>query len=316
VRYFQSTGGATFATSAGGTLVHQSSPPVTQMEWFDRGGRSLGGVGTPGEYLDLCLSSDARKLLFSRTLPRIGTYDVWALDIGRGTEIRLTPGSNSDFAGMWLPGGTAIVYSAVDGALPRLHRLDLSTGRSEVLLGPTGFQNASDVSPDGRTLAYSELTPAGDRAPWALPLAGGGRPVRILPPGQKGGSLRFSPDGRFVAFLSAESGAYEAYVAPYPGPGERVRLSTGGAQGLRWPRAGNEILYLSAGGRMVSVPVHTAPALQLGAPKTLFAVAPDAAWQDFDATADGRRILAIVQKIDANRLPLTVTTRWPLAAGK
>jgi Tol biopolymer transport system component len=311
VRYFRSTGGAAYATSVGGTLAYQSSDHVMQLAWLDRTGHELGTLGSPGDYLDLCLAPDGRKLLFSRTLPRIGTYDVWSYDIARGTETRITPSTNSDFSGTWLPGGHHIVYSAVESGWPRLHRLDLETGKAEAMLGPTGFQTATDLSPDGRTLAYVERPPAGDLAAWTLPLSGGAAPARLTPPGFRVSVARFSPDGRYVAFVSDESGTFEVYVAPFPGPGERIRLSTTGAKVLRWPRTGNEILYLSLDRKIVSVPVRTAPVLQLGAPKVLFTLAGDGVWPEFDVTPDGQRILAIVPRIDADRLPLTVVAHWP-----
>jgi Tol biopolymer transport system component len=311
VRYFRSTGGAAYATSAGGTLVYQSSGPVMQLVWLDRTGRELATVGSPGNYLDLSLAPDGRRLLFSRTLPRIGTYDVWSYDISRGTETRLTPSTNSDFSPVWLPGGRHIVYSAVESGLPRLHRLDLDTGTAEVMLAPTGFQTATDLSPDGRTLAYVERTPDGSVAALTLPLTGGGAPARLTPPGFHVSVARFSPDGSHVAFISDESGTFEVYVALFPGPGERVRLSTDGAKALRWPRAGNEILYLSQDRKVVSVPVRTAPVLQLGAPKVLFTLAGGGVWPEFDVTPDGLRILAIVPRVDADQLPLTVVTNWP-----
>ena len=316
VRYFLSTGAGAFATSAGGTLVYHPHGSVDQLAWVDRSGHETGTLGSPGHYLDLCLAADGRKLLFSRSLPRIETYDVWSYDIARGTETRLTPSPNSDFGGRWLPGGRSIVYSGVESALPMLHRLDLDTGRSELLLKPTGFQTACDVSPDGSTLAYGELTPGGDRATWARPLVGGGPPVRMLPPGVMNDGARFSPDGRYFAFLSSESGTSEAYVAPYPGPGERVRLSTGGAYALCWPRAANEILYLATDGKVVAVPVQTAPELRLGTPKVLFTLKADGLWADFDVTPDGQRILAIVPRVDASQLPLDVVVNWPQAVGR
>jgi dipeptidyl aminopeptidase/acylaminoacyl peptidase len=167
------------------------------------------------------------------------------------------------------------------------------------------------VSPDGHTLAYVERTPAGNLAAWTLPLGGGAPPARLAPPGFHVSVARFSPDGRYVAFVSDESGTWEVYIAPFPGPGERIRLSTAGASVLRWPRDGNEILYLSLDRKVVSVPVRTAPVLQLGTPKVLFTLAGDSAWPDFVATADGQRILAIVPRVDADQLPLTVVAHWP-----
>jgi Tol biopolymer transport system component len=316
VRYFLSTCAGAYATSAGGTLVYQPHGNLNQMAWLDRTGRELGTLGSPGDYNDVSLASDGSKLLFSRSLPRIGTYDVWSYDIARGTETRLTLSLDSDFKGRWLAGGRSIVYSAVESALPRLRRLDLDTGKSEPLLGPTGFQTASDVSPDGRTLAYGELARGGDRASWALPLAGSGAPVRMLPPGIRNGGVRFSPDGRYIAFLSSESGTTEAYLAPYPGPGERVRLSVGGASELCWPRTSNEILYAAADGRVVSVPVRTSPGLRLGAARVLFTLKANGLWSDFDVTPDGQRILAIVPRVDASQLPLTVVVNWPQAVDR
>ena len=313
VRYFLSTGAGAFATSAGSMLVYHPHGNVNQLAWLDRTGRELGTLGSPGEYLDVCLAPDGRKLLFSRSLPRIGTYDVWSYDVTRGTETRLTPSLNSDFDGKWLPGGRSIVYSGVESALPVLHRLDLDSGKSDLLLRPTGFQTASDVSPDGSLLAYGERTSAGDLAAWAIPLAGGGSPVRMISPGIRAEGAWFSPDGRYIAFQSNESGTTEAYVTRYPGPGERVRLSIDGASGLFWPRGSNEILYLSADGKVVSVPVRTTPELQLGTPKVLFTLKADALWTDFDVTPDGQRILAIVPRVDASQLPLTVLVNWPQA---
>lgn len=316
VSYFQSTGAGSYATSAAGTLVYQPSRDVMQIAWLDRTGHELGTLGPPGDYIDLCLAPDGNRLLFSRALPRIGTYDVWSYDIARETETRITPGANSDFAGLWLPGGRSIVYSGVEKGLPTLHRYDLETGKTDLLVAPTGFQVAADLSPDGRTLAYFERRPATGSTVWTTPLAGGAAPSRIFPAGFDIGDARFSPDGRYVAFLSNESGRFELYVAPFPGPGERVRISTGGAVLVRWPRAGNEMLYLSPDGKLVSVPVRTAPGLQLGTPSTLFALTGLGNWHDFDVTPDGRRILAIVQQVDANQLPLTVVAHWPQTVGK
>ncbi len=316
VRYFLSTGAGAYATSAGGTPVYQPHPNVNQLAWLDRTGREFGALASPGDYLDVCLAPDGRRLLFSRSLPRIGTYDVWSYDLARGTETRLTPSLNSDFDGKWLPGGRSIVYSGVENALPVLHRLDLDSGKSEILLRPTGFQTADDVSPDGRMLAYCERTPAGDRAAWAMPLAGNGPPVRMLPPGIRTGGAQFSPDGRYIAFLSRESGMSEAYVTRFPGPGERIRLSIGGAAGMCWPRGENEILYLGADGKIVSVPARTDPELQLGSPKVLITLKADSLWTDFDVTPDGQRILAIVPRVDASQLPLTVVVNWPQTVGR
>jgi len=142
-----------------------------------------------------------------------------------------------------------------------------------------------------------------------VPLRGDGPPTALLPVSLGAevafSLLRFSPDGRFIAFVSDESGQLEAYVTPYPGPGERTRVSSGGSHLLRWSRDGKELIYLSADRRLVSVPIRTDPTLQLGEPTVLFELKGHP-WIAFDVSADGERLLAVVPEIVANELPLTV----------
>jgi hypothetical protein len=109
--------------------------------------------------------------------------------------------------------------------------------------------------------------------------------------------------------ITTESGQPEVYVTAYPRPEERIRVSTGGAQYLRWSRDGRELLYLSADRHMISVPVRTSPSLELGIPTALFAV-NGPGWVGFDVSPDGKRFLAIVPKIVANELPLDVVVNW------
>ena len=109
--------------------------------------------------------------------------------------------------------------------------------------------------------------------------------------------------------ITGESGQPEVYVTAYPGPGERIRVSTGGARGLRWSRDGRELLYLSADGHMMSVPVRMSPSPELGAPTALFEL-KGSVWAGFDVSPDGKRFLAIVPKIVADELPLTVVANW------
>jgi Tol biopolymer transport system component len=211
----------------------------------------------------------------------------------------------------------SVAYSAVRASsrAPQLFRKDLATGREEELLPDGGFQIAQDVSPDGKSLVYIEGSEHGWSDVWALPLSGGGKPVALLRAPFSKGDVRFSPDGRYLAMITSESGQPEVYVTAYPGPGERIRVSTGGAQSLRWSRDGRELLYLSADQRMMSVPVKTSPSLVLGAPTALFAV-NGKGWTGVDVSPDGNRFLAIVPKVVADELPLNVVVNWTSEVGK
>jgi serine/threonine protein kinase/Tol biopolymer transport system component len=311
IRFFLSTGGAAFATSGSGTLVYQSGRMLSRLVWFDRSGRKTGTVGVQGNYLNMAVAPDGRRILFDRTLPGPETYDVWSMDVERGVETRITTNSfTSEFGPLWLPDGKSIVYSATLETQPNLFRRDLATGKEEALAPAIAFQFANDVTRDGRTLVYSERTQRGNWDLMTLPLGGPGKPAALLPSSFNKANLTFSPDGDFIVFRSDESGRFEAYVAPFPGPGEVIRISTAGARMVRWSRDGREIFILSGDRRLVSLPVRTSPSLQVGAPVTLFEVTlldvKGAGWNSFDVSPDGKRFLAIVPEVVADRLPLTV----------
>jgi poly(3-hydroxybutyrate) depolymerase len=125
--------------------------------------------------------------------------------------------------------------------------------------------------------------------------------------------------------ISSESGRPEVYVTSFPGPGERVRVSTGGARHLRWSRDGQELFYISSDQRLISVPVRTSPALELGAATPLFSLqrggtemgAPDrGVTSGFDVSADGKRFLVVFPEVIADELPLTVIANWAAEARK
>jgi len=316
VNYFMSTGAAAFATSAGGVLVFQPRDDADRFVWFDRTGREIGTFGEPSNLLGVFIPPDGRAVLFARARPDLGTYDVWSYDAERNVETRITSAPDSEFAARWLPGGRSIVYSTVRGRNPRLVRRDLATGREDELLSSEGFQEAADVSPDGRTLAYFERPDRGSFDLWTLPLSGGGKPRRLLEGPSLDDEARFSPDGRYLALVSSESGQPEVYALPFPGPGEKTRVSTGGARVARWSRDGREILYLTPDGRLMSAPVRTAPTLVVGEPRVLFDLKGRPTWQSFDVSADGRRLLAVVPVLVADRAPLSVVVNWPASLDK
>jgi hypothetical protein len=150
-----------------------------------------------------------------------------------------------------------------------------------------------------------------------------GQPSKLLnvfiPGGRSRRSFRPSPrrsrDIRRLVVrrraLSTESGQPEAYVMPFPGPGEKTRVSTGGASVVRWSRDGRELLYLSADRHMVAVPVRTFPLLRLGVPIPLFELKGRSSWPAFDVSTDGTRLLAIVPESIADERPLSVVVNWP-----
>ena len=307
VRYALTPGTAAFAVSRTGTLIYQARENVMRLTWFDRTGREVETIGPPGLYQNVAVSPDGRRLLFDRARPGIRAYDVWLRDLERGTETPVTSAIDTETAPRWLPDGR-IVYSVVRGSPPQLVRRDLATGREEDLLPAGRMQFAQDFSPDGKTLVYAERTDFFHL--WTMPLSGTGKPTPFLQGPFEKNQVRFSPDGRYISLIADESGRSEAYVTAFPGPGERIRVSTGGAQSPRWSRDGRELFYLSGDRRLMSVAVRTAPSLELGAPQALFDVPGKWSWSTFDVSPDGKRFLAVVPEVVANELPLSVVANW------
>jgi Tol biopolymer transport system component len=314
VRYFYSTASAGFAARAG-TIAYLSQPDASRLAWFDRGGREVARLGASGTYLDVTLAADGKRLLFDRARPGLETYHVWSYDLERGVEAPVTSGLDTEVYPRLLADGKSMIFSAVRGTPPLLRRRDLATGQETPLTeGRRAFQMAQDVSPDGRSLVFTERTETGNFDIWSLAQDGSAKPVALLQSSFDKRNVRFSPDGRFIAFISNEAGRAEAYVMPFPGPGEKVRVSEGGAQLLRWGRDG-ALYYLSGEMRFVTVPVRTSPVLQVGAPKTLFTVG-ERGWVDFDVSADAQKILAIVPEIVGDESPLNVLVNWSPETGK
>ena len=253
-----------------------------------------------------------------RQQPRLGTYDLWSLDVERNVEQRLTSDPTSEIAPVWMTGG-AIVFSADRGGPPHLYRKDLVTGAETEMQPGRGLQFSEDVSPDGKILLFTQRAVSTFDI-WMMPLTPPGKasPLIETPFDEGRGSVRFSPDGRFIAYASDESGRSEVYIAPFPPTGAKTRVSTGGGALPRWRRDGQELFYISADRHLSSVQVRTTPSLLLGASQTLFAVeggrvwtdpTGNSAWTDFDVSLDGRRFLAVIPQA-ANEQPLTVVLNW------
>jgi Tol biopolymer transport system component len=316
VAYFLTNGYAYFAASLSGTLVYQAHENASRLAWFDRSGREISRVGRSGNYLNVSIGRDGRRIFYDRTAAGIGTWDIWSHDLERDVETRVTSAPTTEVHPIEIPDGKTIVYAATSSGQPQLVRRDLATGREEPLLPGAGtFQTPQDLSPDGRTLLYAERSAQTPFDIWALPLSAGARPVPVVQSSADKQSARFSPDGRFVSFTSDESGHSEAYVAPFPGPGQRTRISAGGAHGIRWSSDGRELFYVSDDGMLMSVPVATSPSLQVGRPSELFRIPGRGWWIDFAVARDGR-FLAIVPEVEADEQPLTVVVNWAAASGR
>ena len=189
-------------------------------------------------------------------------------------------------------------------------------------LDPSGSrQSPVSVSPDGRFLAFDQKdSQSGDDA-WVLPLSDGApaQPVARSRFGE--GSAKFSPDGRWVAYSSDESGRPQVYIQPFPGPGPKLQVSSDGGTDPQWRREGGELYYRSRG-RMMVVSLATSPSPHVSAPRQLWAEPkytvgsgsscgmPGVTSSNYDVTPDGQRFLMVRDDVDVASTRIVVVMNW------
>jgi len=307
--WFHPTGSATFSTSGNGVLVFGSGQRATRLVWVDRSGQETGALGDPGQFESPRLSPDGRKVALLRVDPRVGTTDLWVVDRERDTTVRLTSDPGAEFRPVWSPDGRRLVFSADWTAVPNLHVQALDGSPASELLPPTGtVQVPTDWSADGRFILYMIRDPQTQYDLWILPLSGERKPVPFLRTPAREIDARASADGRWVAYVSDESGREEVYVSPLASAGERWRVSSAGGNLPRWRWDGRELFYRSADGHLMAAPVRGGADFEAGAPVALFRVA-STPWTDFDVTPDGQAFLT-ESGGGTGSLPLTVVIHF------
>jgi hypothetical protein len=313
VRYHEPTAFAAFSSSQSGLLAYRTKGVLMRLVWYDRTGRELEEAAEPGEYdpPSLRLSPDGMHLTVAASDPVSGalTEDIWTIDLVRKTALKFTFSPRDEFSPVWSSDGRTIVFSTDWKAVPNLYQQKVDGGQAEMLLAPTGtVQVARDWSRDGRWVLYEQREPGGTWDIWALPLFGERKPIRVTrTPFITPAHSRFSPDGRWFAYQSSESGRPEVYVQAFQGSGQRRRVSVDGGSLPHWRSDGKELFYLSNEGRLMAVAVESGAELVLGAPHMLFM--PRTEVLAYDVNPDGRRFLIGTP----SRLPAqsTVVVNWP-----
>jgi serine/threonine protein kinase/Tol biopolymer transport system component len=323
-------GRAGFTVSDTGVLVYRAGSATTadsELAWFDRAGKQLGTVAAPFLYRGVELSPDGFRAAVHRE-ERESTGDLWVLDLQRGSTSRFTfDASQHNMAPVWSPDGRRIFFSRNTGNTWGIYERDSTGVGAERLLheakGP-GPVTPLTVSPDGQRLVF-RANNQGDFSVLSLSSEHEASPYLQIPFNQSFGQL--SPDGRWMAYNSNESGRAEVYVQSFPSLGTRYQVSTAGGTQPRWRGDGQELFYVvlppSGAGTLMSVKVEaTTAALRFGIPERLFdshAIAPEHAPPAFgySVTADGKRFLVArpLVAVNANpaETPLTVVLNWPSA---
>ena len=299
-------------------FVRGADEALTQIVWMDRGGQVVGKVEEPGVWTPVpALSHDGRRVAIPLT--ENGRTEIWILDLDRGTRRRLTSEGVTRMAPCWSPSGDLVAYETGEdqtGIMVRVRRAD-GTGEAKILARGMG----GSFAPDGKTFVYSEW--GGAENQWDLAyirLDGDGKPVILLRAPGAQVQPTVSPDGRYVAYASIESGRSEIEIRPFPVGEGKWQASSSGGEAPRWSQRGDELFY-SHDNDVMAVEVKTTPALSLGPPRRLFTREPSGAhvvkfrvWvEGFEVAPDARRFL-LLRKVsprdEISGRTITIVQNW------
>ena len=244
--------------------------------------------------------------------PERGDSAVWVVDLDSGRRRRLTLDDGDHTAGVWSADGARVVYTGKDEEV--LARAADGSGAVETLFtGPKGWSGwPRACSPDGKWLLDAQGTLTGSSDIVAIPMGRSGEPVPVAATPANEEDPQFSPDGRFVAYKSAESGRDEVYVAAFPPTGAKWQVSQEGGVEPRFSRDGKELFYFDRENRLTAVEIKTSgSAFETGASNVLFQFHGAGPYRRYDVAADGQRFLVTTELEDKATPLITLVANWP-----
>jgi serine/threonine protein kinase len=315
VQYFPQTNLAVFAV-AGSTLVTQArgggGADKSQLLWFDRHGKQVGAVGPPELVANPMLSPDGKRVALDQTDSDGRHYNVWVRELNSSLATRLGFGPWLEQVTIWSPDGKQVIYASNEKLFFSLYlkNADGSGSAENIVDFGSPQQGPWDWSRDGKYVLVRK-----ERELWYVTMPDR-QPHPLLQSQSLIRNAQFSPDGKFVAYSSSETGNWEVYVSPFPGFGSRWQVSRGdGGEEPRWRRDGKELFYLAPDGRLMVMDIKNGAAFEASVPVALFQTHPrqPLSAMDFfsyDVTADGQKFLVNARVDTSNSAPLSVILNW------
>jgi Tol biopolymer transport system component len=313
-------GRAMFSVSENGVLVFRTgSINSNQLTWFDRSGKLLNVLTPAGYYSAPSLSPDEKKVAISRLDRQTGgAADIWSIDLERGTQIRLTTDPASDTFPSWSPDGDRVTFISTRNGVTSVYQKPSNGASSEEpLISSAELKYNPQWSPDGQFIIYSQLNPKTNSDLYLLSLSGGKKSTSLLQTNFGEGQARFSPNGRWIAYISNETGQFEVYVESFPATGAKLPISIGGGSQPQWRADGRELYYYALDRKLMAVEVNgDGPIFKVGEARPLFEIRVAVVDQSFPGngyyavTRDGKRFLVSSLPEAPQRQQINVIVNW------
>jgi eukaryotic-like serine/threonine-protein kinase len=311
-----------FSVSENGILTYTEAAAggYSRLLWFDRSGRQIAETGSPDNYDEVRISPEGGKL--ATTVSSVPANDIWVFDLARGTKTRLTFTSSFNVQPAWSPDEKTIAFLSLRSGIAHIYEKAADgTGKTMPLFVDDARENLPLFSSDGRYLIFrrTAMTPGSHSEIWALPLSGDRKAFPVVQNQQfdvVGPAL--SPDGKWLAYESPESGQPQVYVVPFFHRGRRWQVSPSGGTKPHWRGDGHELFYMSLDNRITSAEIaERGASLVIGNVHALFQANPNTSLTlSYDVTADGKKFVIVSQAAPQATELVTLVVNWPALLNK
>jgi len=316
VHFFGAADSAIFSVSDNGILAYQPSAggELSRLLWFDRGGKQLESVGDAADYDHPRLSHDGRRVAVVVADPQTANTDIWIYDLSRRVSTRFTFVPAVNLAPIWSPDDSRIVFASNRKGLHDLYQKAASgAGNDELLLSSAIASMPLDWSREGGLIAFRsvDMKPKTGGDIGVFSVADRKMTPFLSTPFNEGQS-QFSPDGRWMAYASDESGRAEVYVQAFPASNGKWQISSAGGSQPRWRRDGKEIFYIAPDKKLMAVEIKAGSAFEVGVPRVLFntQIKVTDPFFEYDVSPDGARFLVNTVAAEEKRNAITVVQNW------
>ncbi|HLQ78896.1 MAG TPA: hypothetical protein VK210_16175, partial [Terriglobia bacterium] len=306
-----------------GLMIYRKASPVAgkQLMWFEHSGKQIGPVGAVANYGGVDLSPTGDRAAVDITT--INNRDVWVMDLNRAVPSRITFDASSEWTAIWSPNGEQLAFASngSPNGSPGTQIYGKSSSGAGMASALTSDASASipvHWSPDDKYIVFSRPKPKANAVydTWLLPTSGDRKPVPLLETPFDKGHARISPDGRWIAYITNESGSYQVVVQTFPNPnGGKWPITSEGGVEPKWRRDSHELYYIAPDGKLMSVAIGGTTTLQAGRPVALFQTpltvnknSPDRT-RRYDVDPNGR-FLMVFPAVTSATPPINVIVNW------